>query len=99
PDTSNTYTVAFVHALGGVIQPLMAVPSNTTPATLSVSNSRGTNLLSATLGDAFGRNIPLNHLGDYGAANGYDGFDRLLATTDALGNVSANLFDPSSRVI
>lgn len=100
------YTVTFVNALGGSFQPLLTVASNTTGAPINtyfVSSSYVMSNLStsltATIDNAFSSGSALIHTGDYVAANTYDGFDRLIQSTDAAGGTIANTFDPGGRTI
>ncbi len=55
--------------------------------------------LSAILDDAFGLGSALVHTGDWVTQNVYDGFDRLIQSTDAVGGIATNTYDPSGRVI
>jgi RHS repeat-associated protein len=55
--------------------------------------------LTATIADAFGGGVPLTHTGDYVKQVGYDGFDRDLMVTDAVGGIGKKVYDPGSRVI
>ncbi len=57
------------------------------------------NHLTATIEDAFGDGAALVHTGDYLVENTYDGFDRIIESTDAVGNVTDSVYDPGSRVI
>jgi RHS repeat-associated protein len=64
------------------------------------------NSLTVTLNDAFGSGQALIQTGDYATENIYDGFDRVIETIDAVGNVSrwdgtaeAPALDPAGRQI
>ncbi|MBI1374571.1 MAG: hypothetical protein GC159_17780 [Phycisphaera sp.] len=57
------------------------------------------NQLTATIDDAFGSGNPLVHTGDYVLENIYDGFDRVIQSIDAVGNVVLSSHDPNNRTI
>ncbi len=62
---------------------------------------RGTagNSLSVTTADAFGSSSSLTQTGDWLMANTFDGFDRAITATDAIGGVTSNTFDPTGQNI
>ena len=49
--------------------------------------------------DAFRSSVSLAHTGDFLLEATYDGFDRLIQSKDAVGNVTLNAHDPGGRVI
>ena len=51
------------------------------------------------LEDAFRSGVTLTHTGDFALANTYDGFDRVISATDAVGGVTNNTFDPGNRLV
>ncbi|QNN23312.1 hypothetical protein HED60_13850 [Planctomycetales bacterium ZRK34] len=51
------------------------------------------------IADAFQSAQSLAHTGDWLVENTYDGFDRVIQTTDSVGNVSLYSHDPNNRVI
>jgi len=55
--------------------------------------------LSVIIDDAFHSGSALTHTGDWLAQNTYDGFDRNIAGTNAVGDTKANTFDPGGRTI
>ncbi len=57
------------------------------------------NWQTALIEDAFHSGVTLTHTGDFQAEYVYDGFDRLIQTTDAVGNVTVFRHDPEGRVI
>lgn len=64
----------------------------------AVRGGPGTSL-SVTIADAFGSGSDLAHTGDYVIENTYDGFNRIISTKDALGNVGTKSFDPGNRIV
>jgi RHS repeat-associated protein len=55
--------------------------------------------LSVIIEDAFGSSVAHTFTGDWVTENTYDGFDRLIQTTDAVGGTTSNTFDPGNRPI
>ena len=55
--------------------------------------------LSATIRDAFGTGMTIRHTGDWLSETEFDGFDRAVKATDAVGNVAESTYDPDARVI
>jgi YD repeat-containing protein len=49
--------------------------------------------------DAFRSAATLTHTGDFELENDYDGFDRVVTATDAVGNVASMLYDPGDRTV
>ena len=58
----------------------------------------GDTTLTATIQDAFRSGEPLPHTGDWLVENVYDGFDRVIKTTDAVGNVTDYGYDHDTEV-
>jgi RHS repeat-associated protein len=67
-------------------------------ATIGPADRDGLNSEVATIADAFRSGTALTHTGDL-TANTFDGFNRLISTTDPLGNVVNPFYDPDGRVI
>jgi RHS repeat-associated protein len=59
----------------------------------------GATSLTARIANAFGSGTLLFATGDWVLANTYDGFDRVVTATDAVGGVSNLTYDPTSTVI
>ena len=49
--------------------------------------------------DAFRSGSAMTHTGDWSVENTYDGFDRVIKITDAIGNTSEPSYDPDGRAI
>lgn len=65
------------------------------PAQRGTSN----NSLSVTISNAFSSGSSLTQTGDWLLANTLDGFNRIITTTDAIGGITNNTFDPTGQNI
>ncbi|MEK6236450.1 MAG: hypothetical protein N2C14_17215 [Planctomycetales bacterium] len=61
--------------------------------------SRGheNNGIDVVLEDAFRSAVAITHTGDFLGEMGHDGFDRVIQSTDAAGNVMLTDYDPGGR--
>jgi YD repeat-containing protein len=55
--------------------------------------------LTAVIGDAFNGSSSQTFTGDWVSQNVYDGFDRLISSTDAAGGVTRGSYDPTDQLI
>jgi len=72
---------------------------NLTDAIGAAQRGSAAQSLSAVIGDAFQSSTSQTFTGDWVTQNVFDGFDRLIDSTDAVGGVTQNAFDPGGRVI
>ena len=59
----------------------------------------GATTLTAVIEDAFHSGQPLSHVGTWDLENTYDGFARVIAARDAVGNVTETTHDPDGRQV
>ncbi len=59
----------------------------------------GATSLKAYIRNAFGSGLVLTATGDWVLQNAYDGFDRVVIATDAVGGVANSTYDPTSTLI
>lgn len=55
--------------------------------------------LTAVIDNAFDTGVNVTHTGDWVTENTYDGFDRLISTKDAVGNISVSDYDPVGNIV
>jgi len=69
------------------------------PVDHNAGNGSASTAKTIYIADAFGSGSMLTQKGDWVLENTYDGFDRVVATKDAAGNVGTLTYDPTSTLI
>jgi len=89
-DEPGSVTVIIYDANGNLIDQVGAVDR---------LGGGGPTSLTVVIEDAFRSGAPMTHVGTWEIENVYDGFDRVIQSIDAAGNVSEQICDPDGRTV